>query len=368
MLARGQLLALTAAFLTAVACGNSAGDHDTPAGGAGAPPQAGTDAGGSQSASAGQPQTSGGTGGEGPTGGQPSSSEAACSAFANATCERSQACLPRLFRLRYSSLGDCSQWLVQQCQAELEATGSGRNEASVAACGSELAAQSCAEWAASPPASCRPAGSLAGGTGCKYGSQCASSFCEVKTGSWCGTCQPRPAAGGTCDPEQHDCDKGLSCAYVCPDQGTCAAEQRKWLCAEPHPLDGPCEFSNECAADLVCNSGVCSPGKHSQEDCSTGAGDKCDFLADLSCVANAAGGVCKPNAYALEGEACDLSQAQFCAANGACLGADGAYLSSGPGTCGPAAASGEACDASHQCRAPGLCQNKQCVLPSVACP
>jgi hypothetical protein len=348
--------------LLAGCAGSTPGSQDGFAGVAnvaGNPPGGGSGSGSSGAAGTGSSGTGNAMAGGDGSSGAGTGPAAACAAYATARCARYRACLPMRFAILYSSFADCEQATRVTCLGELSAPGTSRTPLAVSACALDSAAQSCADWLGALPASCAEPGSLAVDAGCEYNSQCASRYCQRAQGSWCGVCRARDIAGAPCDPQQGSCISSLRCAYGCPGPDSCAAADMVYRCAQEKALGSACDNVTECRPGLVCVSGACTTPKGLGEVCDSKESLSCDVAADLSCV----DGVCIENSYAAAGAVCNTPSASYCSGLGACDGSDGHAVSTGPGTCSPPGAEGEACSSDSLCHQPALCLGGSCTSP-----
>jgi hypothetical protein len=280
----------------------------------------------------------------------------ACQGFAQAYCERQHTCGISHFDASYTSLDDCQQALAATCQIELAAPGSSLSPDNLPACSQATQAQTCDDYHLEYPAECAPPGSLAVGAACEFNSQCASTFCTISQGSWCGTCATRGKAGEVCDRDQLGCQLGLLCARV--------GASTNWQCASPVAKGMACTSSSECAGALVCLNGLCADGQPAGQTCDP-TNDTCDNGSAVYCNQTASGFACQASSSALPGAACNYTAGQDCSAS-VCLDAQG-KLASGPGTCSMPIADGAACTSSSgRCRAPAQCIGGVCARPVAA--
>jgi hypothetical protein len=288
----------------------------------------------------------------GPGGGGAGTVEQTCNDIAAVGCERSSTCTPFLFRVGSGDLSTCVQRSRASCVNAFAAPGTGLTPAAAAPCIAALRSISCTDLLrGATPAACTPiAGTRANGAACFEGSQCMSAFCMVAQGTTCGTCQPRPTAGGPCAANRA-CGAGLLCNPAN-------------VCVAPAQLGSPCSPPmNPCGAGLNCLSGTCQSAPAAVGAACT-ATNPCDFLQGvvcgpmMTCIAlgsvaagqscgvvgmnlvvctnsNCAGtsatmrqGTCQ--AYAADGAPCNTMAGPTCEPGLTCVPSSGAM---GPGTC-----------------------------------
>ncbi|MBI2373236.1 MAG: hypothetical protein HYV07_04490 [Deltaproteobacteria bacterium] len=217
------------------------------------------------------------------------------------------------------------------------------------------------------------------GAGCTFDDECATGlYCEYTSNGFCGTCQPRVAAGESC--QSAGCLENLECMTVIVDQqGT-----RDDICLPAAGENQTCgDVANGlCSGNLQC-SGAAAPYHCARPVSTQGAtcdpqnGPSCSFERNLVCGTgntcvtinwNAAGGSCASNSpvdYCRSGLLCSGAQnAETCSALPAqgqpcpdnyC--ADGLYCSNG--SCTPLKTAGQTCTG-LECADGLVCQNGVC--------
>jgi hypothetical protein len=296
------------------------------------------------------------TGPAGPTATQ------ACEAYARADCARREAC-SNGFSIRrvYGDLATCQQRLRDACVTSLGARGTAQTPANVTACAAAYPSIACVDLlnGENLPASCAAqAGAGVSGAVCRYASQCQSGYCAVPTGSSCGVCAARPAAGASCN--------GPGAPAGCGGAGlTCVGETATapGTCVALGARGGLCDLTRPCGAGLSCTPvaltamrRTCEPaGATVGAACGGASAAGCDAALGLAC--NTMSRTCQPIALAAPGAACGLGgDGGFtaCAASADCVG----YTLMNPrGTCRAAAADGAPCDRVNgpYCRTPASC-------------
>jgi hypothetical protein len=122
---------------------------------------------------------------------------------------------------------------------------------SISACAAAYPSEGCADYFdGNPVPPCvPPAGMLPTGAACGVSSQCRTTFCALSQTQVCGTCQPMPQAGATCQVAA-DCGRDLACAIPTgATSGRCAA----FVWGNAPCLTGvaPCGASFGCVGDDV---------------------------------------------------------------------------------------------------------------------
>lgn len=289
----------------------------------------------------------------------------ACGDFAAAMCARRQACSYMDYDVR-AVFGDDATCLARQgltCINNLHVTDTGTTASQIEGCAQSIPSVSCSDfYDGILPSRCIAPGPEATGAPCSTAGQCASDFCDVPPHATCGTCQPQPLAGATCQ-TRADCGRDLVCGTPSgATSGTCVARVGDGAAC----LSGvqPCVAGDTCVGDNPATStmGTCRPsgaivGVACDSSRKTMPG--CDGNLGLACTGTA--GTCQPILLVAAGAACGVmgtNNAKLtygCAADGECVKPAGMSI----GTCVAAAHEGEACsiDATigPPCLAPALC-------------
>ena len=322
--------------------------------------EAGTDADGSEASSA--------LGGAGDAGAEPDASGSACSDFANAYCQRYQACDLLAFALGFGDAKLCVTRMSPPCENQFGAPGGTLTVSALEACTRATAAESCAAFlSGDKPPECSWNGTEEAGAPCAYNLQCAEGFCFVPANTFCGTCRAPLQPGAPCDPNARQCANGLVCGkLVCAANGAPCPGATQWQCTGADGGVGdPCPNWAACAWPLVCDGTHCiqPPGLGALCD-PTG---QCDDTHGLYCAASPDGGgrTCDQATYVPAGMPCDLTASSplLCSASAVCTSFTG--TPSPVGTCGPAAADGQSC-ADALCVRPSICADKVCLAPGPA--
>ena len=304
----------------------------------------------------------------------PSAMEA-CTQEQNALCALRMSCAAYSVAHLYTDLAACESRGVAACESALSASGTAQTPTGVEACAVAYPTETCtAFFDGDPVAACSPpAGSKATGAACGAAGQCASTFCAIPRYQICGTCQPLPTAGATCEVAA-DCGRNMACASAAgAATGTCVA----YAAANAPCLTNaqPCEADLSCVGDDVANStmGTCQPS-------GTSVGAACDgsrktmasCAADLglACIPAAKGsavGTCQAITLAATGSACGdvgampITGFATCAAGGGCVKPSAGAT----GTCMAPAADGATCNNDPTIGPPCLTGAK-CVVPSAS--
>jgi hypothetical protein len=254
--------------------------------------------------------------------------------------------------------------IAQVCPSELSAPGTGKTASGLARCAQDFAAQSCADWVISDPASCYAMGSLPNDAGCEYHSQCQSTLClrPSLTGG-CGSCANRVADGGACDNSQPNCQLGLICADNCsgPAQNDKCGGSYGSTCVPPVPDGGACDKQHECLGGLACLQDACAPAVAVGQPCVTWR----DCAGDTGCITQSVGkAVCVPNTHSPIDGGCNIALNGECTGSSICIGPDGKSATSG--TCGPEAIDGKTCTYNDDCLYPATCEQGTCKAPDDA--
>ena len=326
------------------AFGCSPAPDPSPTGGA-----AGT---GGAGGSAGTTGATGGTGGSADGGPGPemdggnadagSMPEEACQRLATARCEKYRQCRPQWLKTSLGNFETCvTQNAATLCRNRLGIEGTSDTPATLDACTAALTTATCAQWLDNDVAviACLPApGALPTGAACGTPAQCQTMNCEFATGAECGTCGgPLRAAGVPCT-TGNQCEKNLQCF--------------NGLCALPGGPGAPCTNSWGCQYPSACWIDTCVAAANPGESCAT---RPCNDRDGVVCK----NGICQLYEVANPGESCNYSEWRFCVRAGSCSS------STGTGTCGSAAAIGEACNntAGPYCLPWASCVQGICKIP-----
>ncbi len=321
----------------------------------------------------GEATDSGGTSGDGGAGAM------ACADQAHAVCTLRSTCSSFNTSLTYVSEASCESRTAAECVANLSATGTGQTTAHIEACATAYPGETCTSFfEGNPVTACvPPAGTLATGAACGAPAQCASTFCAISQYQVCGTCQPLPVAGATCQVEA-DCGRDLTCAVPTgATSGKCAA----WGASGAACLTGvaPCGYGLACVGDVVATMtmGTCQASGETVGtacDSQRKTAASCNGTLGLVCIPTAKGsgvGTCQKAQLVAAGAACgDIGAAPItgyaeCEAGGLCARAlTDAGTPVAMGVCVGPAADGLACD-SDPTKGPPCLSPAKCV-PSAA--
>ena len=301
----------------------------------------------------------------GPAPGGDAGVDTACMASAQATCTMRDMCSMNHYGIArtYPDMATCVQRQHDSCVVGLSAPGTGNTPANVMACAAVLPTTSCIDFAnGNLPASCLPPpGTVAMGGACRFNAQCTTTYCNITTGSECGTCDAVPTAGVPCDGPgaRAGCGgRGLVCA------GATSAPFAAGMCAAyVTNVGGTCDATHPCGAGLSCtpvsamamNRTCQTAGVTVGAACGGATNPGCDGTQGLTC--NSMTHVCAPFGVVAAGMACGAgTDGTFvhCAAGGFCMG----YTTANPhGTCLAAATDGATCDrsAGPTCMATSTC-------------
>lgn len=286
-----------------------------------------------------------GCGNSGGSGSDPA--EAACDAWARATCDNLARCTPHVLRTSVGSVERCVERQRPACVARLHAPETAETAQLVAACAAALPDVACTAFGANGlPEACRPRpGKRPNGEACAVSSQCESTYC--KKGKWaqCGVCMERGGPTWPCE-STADCAFGLQCS---------ATSTTKQCLAEVYELD-KCDASHICVFPLFCKLGKCAQG--------SGEGAACDpLLKDCvpgtSLFCHVATKQCEPRPYVGLGEPCGYIEGGFVACDwgGTCKLEGG-----GKGHCAAVPDEGASCDenADPACTGGLVCHEGTC--------
>jgi hypothetical protein len=247
------------------------------------------------------------------------SAEGACAAFASAYCAQFASCFPVDFKAAaYGTDATCLSGVAARCVDEFTAPGSSWTIPQRMACTSALTTCDAIGWNA--PAVCVPAGTLALGAPCVYGTQCKSARCGgAATSGACGTCQTASALDAGCDPTQpqNPCAQGLVCGTICQApsaQGGPCPSAATDQCVAPTAQGGACSDTSDCATGLTCIGQKCVPKRPIGQPCAWSP----DCAGDALCVS----GQCATATYGTTGMTCSTTVpgGPLCFAQDLCVG------------------------------------------------
>jgi len=263
--------------------------------------------------------------------------------YATARCTQLQTCSAARLTRNFGDLGTCVTREALECTKQLGATDTGDTEATRIACGSALAAETCAVFLGnSLPDACFAPGPNAGT--CAFTDQCSTSYCAIGANSLCGVCQDTPVVGQSC--AASSCGNTLVCDST---NNLCETAVGSGKACNPAT---PCDHALSCVGATTTQNGTCQPDvatlggacdstRKTRALCSADAGLTCSTTTN-QCVAQPLGSA---------GAACGIIN-----------GTDSEC--EGGGTCGTAtskclapAADGGACDTKNgpNCLFPARC-------------
>ena len=273
----------------------------------------------------------------------------ACAALAQAECDKLEACVLDGVGRRYGAAGTCLARRQASCEASAGAHASGTTPGSIEGCTLALADAACGDFERDTIPLCAPAqGQLGENAACAFSSECHSTFCQLVTGTGCGTCQPRTTLGASC--ATTSCSRGFVCVS---STLTCQAPSAGGAqCSDGEP----CGFALTCVTPSGAATGTCEPAGSSVGascDPAHATGPGCDELRGLAC--DRATDRCINLTYAGAGQPCgDVSGTTVaCDAASVCFGAS----DTAQGHCQALVREGSACDtgAGPACMAPARC-------------
>ncbi len=273
----------------------------------------------------------------------------ACVAYAQAACAKLDACVFDGVGRRYGDLATCLARVGASCEENAAAHASGASPGSIEGCTNALPDATCGDFERDTLPLCAPAqGNLGTGAPCAFSSECHSTFCQLVTGTACGTCQPLTSPGASCATTA--CSRGFVCVAS------------TMTCQPPSAAGTACNDSEPCGYSLTC---VTPPGA------ATGTCEAAGASVGATCDAKHETG---PGCEALRGLVCDRTTdrcinltfagaGQPCGnVSGTVVACDGASVCSGasgttPGTCQALVTEGRACDTGPgpTCMAPARC-------------
>ncbi len=192
-------------------------------------------------------------------GGVPASITQACTDYETARCNKRDTCslngYENLLDYGLNGTQQCISANSAPCVFSLMAKGTAQTPENLETCTALIATESCVDFRdGNPSGAClSPAGALANGSACGANAQCASAFCTVGPYAICGTCQPAPAAGASCQ-STSQCGYNMACEK--PDGATTAVVG---VCAVYASTGAAClPGTTPCAATLSCVGAVVS--------------------------------------------------------------------------------------------------------------
>ena len=254
------------------------------------------------------------------------SADAACTALAQAICDRTSACTPFALSAIYGDASTCLAREKISCTATLAAPSAGATPTTAQACADSFPSLSCDDFSSGNfGTACKvQPGKLALGATCGDSSQCASTFCASGPASNCGTCATVTSVGDAC--VNGACSAGLSCNTT------------TMKCIAP----GAGKAGTSCTSNADCDLA------HAV-GCDT-TGGKCVALT----VASGPGDTCGADAI-------KATMFTLCPAGGDCSG-------SVLGKCIANASDGASCDSTNgpYCLLPAKCVSGSCALPNAS--
>jgi hypothetical protein len=267
----------------------------------------------------------------------------ACTSLATARCTALMTCSPADLERAYGTMAECLARELIACDDALSVPDTGATPGGQVACGSALAAETCAVFLSrTVPTECISVGP---GTGtCTFAAQCSTSFCAIGADALCGLCQTEPVAGQSC------AASGCGLSLIC--DGTTEK------CIAPAELgqtcgkNTPCDYglacvgtggAGTCKALLTTLGATCDPNHETASSCSSDAG--------LTCSSNK----CVAQPIVAAGSACgDVNNVETaCSAGASCV----IPTNQTKGTCVAPAGDGSACDTKSgpDCLQPARC-------------
>jgi hypothetical protein len=306
----------------------------------------------------------------------------ACADEANALCALRDSCGPNYEIARvFGMITDCQTRTAQVCVNALAANGTGNTPTGVEACAAAYPSEQCNDFFNNNPVGpcVPPMGTLTMGAPCGASGQCASGYCAVPQYQVCGTCQPIPVAGASCQVEA-DCGRDMACAIptveVTPDAGVPTTGKCVAFAAVGAPcLTGfqPCQNGSVCVGETVATmtKGTCQAQPKTVGaacDASRKTAPNCNGSFGMVCIPSMKGsaiGTCQaimlvgPGATCGDIGAMPVTGFAVCQASGLCKKAVSTDTS---GTCVAAAADGAACD-NDPANGPPCLAPARCVIP-----
>jgi hypothetical protein len=268
----------------------------------------------------------------------------ACTALATARCTQLMTCSVADLDKAYGTVAECLARELLACDDALAVSDTGATPGGQVACGSAIAAETCAVFlGGTVPAACDAVGP---GTGtCSFAAQCATSFCAIGANALCGLCQAEPVAGASC--AANGCGQSLVC-------------NSKLVCTAPAPLNGTCNATTPCDGGMAC---VGTGGTGSCKALLTTLGASCDSThktlppcnGDFGLTCSEATEKCVAQPIVSAGSACGIvsNVDTACGSGASCV----IPTSQTKGTCVAPAGDGSACDtkAGPNCLFPARC-------------
>ena len=275
---------------------------------------------------------------------------------AAALCTKMEECAPFFLKAVYGDAAKCADRLTRACTEQSRSTGSGMTESTILACESALKTASCNDMFANNVPACAFHGTLADGSLCGDGSQCASAFCS-RGADLCGKCAVKGPAGAACASSSNDeCQTGLVCG-----SGK--------ICVVPAAVGGACDDATKpCLIGSFCTSAkTCALTVAAGQTC---PGNYLNLGDGTLCLGQTSAQI----GTATEGQPCGLSPgngqpATLCAPGSvaACtLLSGGIQLFGLPtkGICSAAVQDGFTCSATDLCQPGAQCISGTCRIPS----
>jgi hypothetical protein len=295
------------------------------------------------------------------------SASSSCGNYFDQTASAEQKCDPNA-TIDTSSKGN----FENLCTALATAPGVSNLTGQIDACASKVSNAACGT-----NVNCTIAGTLADGSPCGIGLQCAGALCNA-TGTTtnansevtCGKCASYTAIGGQCggttgsecDPATSDCTNGTCTALAAQGQSCASASCVSGLTCDPQaktcqppPTKGQACPSFECATPYKCIAGTCADAVQSGGACPTGA----ECADSLSCDAQTK--TCVAPTLAPAGQPCGFVQNEIiaCQTGLACQ-----QSGNGQGTCVAPKEAGAACTVGKgECATYLACINGACAVP-----
>ena len=268
----------------------------------------------------------------------------ACTSLATARCTQLMTCSPADLSKAYGTMAECLARELLACDDALAAPDTGATPGGQIACGSAIAAETCAVFlTGAVPTECDAAGSDSGT--CAFAAQCSTSFCAIGANALCGLCQAEPVAGQSC------AASGCGQSLVCNSKLVCIA---------------PAQLGKTCNATTPCDNGMACVGQGGTGTCKallTTLGASCDPThktappcdGDFGLTCSEANDKCVAQPIVAAGSACGIvsNVDTACGSGAACVIPSGQTK----GACVAPAADGSACDtkAGPDCLFPARC-------------
>jgi len=294
----------------------------------------------------------------------PVGGEQACRDSWTPTCKEFETCAPVTFKSFFKDVNDCVDRYTKICvtiytnphvtNATLD-----RQKACGAAIPKLYESKGCSAWyrgfwalnEADPKAlpECNLTGTLPTGATCTFFNDCASGYCEIPKGKFCGTCADRVPKDGSCI---------VTRPASCEPTTTCLSGK----CRPFGELGDACDGINLCHVDLTCTAGKCAARLPAGAACDTSKGAT-ECAINHWC--NTVSAKCEPWAQAKLGQPCGISSSlgtlSACEYGAACKVTDTAAFT---GVCVARAKLGEACSFQgpfeSQCEVPNVCKDGVC--------